>query len=72
MADGRRSENGGKHGHGKLRYPPCRRVAFCRFLIDVIRGYVRRPSIGLCRQTPDVWNQLSRLCDPDRCNCLVW
>jgi len=47
-------------------------VAFYRFPIDVIRGFVRRPSIGPCRQTPDVWNQLSHLCDPDRCNCLVW
>jgi len=47
-------------------------VAFYRFLIDVIRSFAKRPSIGLCRETPDVWNQLSHLCDPDRCNCLVW
>ncbi len=57
---------------GKLRYPSYRRVEFYRFLIDAIRSFARRPSVSLCRETPDVWSELSHLCDPDRCNCLVW
>ncbi|MEN6333910.1 MAG: spore photoproduct lyase family protein [Phycisphaerales bacterium] len=57
---------------GKLRYPAHRRVEFYRSLIKVIRSFAQRPSISLCRETPEVWSQLSHLCDPGRCNCLVW
>jgi len=57
---------------GKLRYPSPRRVEFCRFLIDVIRSLGSRMSIGLCRETPEVWSRLKHRCAPHQCNCLVW
>jgi spore photoproduct lyase len=57
---------------GKLRYPFGQRVEFYRFLIDVIRSFNGRMSIGLCRETPDVWSSLNRRCDPHQCNCLIW
>ena len=56
---------------GKLRYPLRQRVEFYRFLIDVIRSLNERMSVGLCRETPDVWSSLSHRCDPHQCNCLV-
>jgi hypothetical protein len=61
-----------KASDGKLRYPARRRIEFYRSLIDVIRSFARRSPISLCRETPDIWNELSHLCDPGRCNCLVW
>ncbi len=57
---------------GKLRYPVRQRVKFYRFLIDVIRSFNKRLSIGLCRETWDVWNSLNHRCNPNRCNCLIW
>ncbi len=57
---------------GKLRYPLQQRVEFYRFLIGVIRSFNERMSIGLCRETPDVWNSLNHSCDPRQCNCLIW
>ncbi len=86
MAGGKRTANGGQHGRGaglrdtglsekasdsKLRYPVHRRIEFYRCLIDMIRSFARRPSISLCRETSDVWNELNHLCDPDCCNCLA-
>jgi len=61
-----------KASDGKLRYPFRQRVEFYRFLIDVIRSFNERISIGLCRETPDVWSSLSHQCDPQQCNCLIW
>lgn len=57
---------------GKLRYPVRQRVKFYRFLIDVIRSFNERLSIGLCRETWDVWNSLNHQCNPNQCNCLMW
>jgi spore photoproduct lyase len=57
---------------GKLRYPWLRRVEFYRHLIDVIRSHRPRMSIGLCRETPDVWSDLNHCCDRHQCNCLIW
>jgi spore photoproduct lyase len=57
---------------GKLRYPFKQRLEFYRFLIDVIRAFHERPPIGLCRETPDIWNSLNHQCDPCQCNCLIW
>jgi spore photoproduct lyase len=57
---------------GKLRYPFAQRVEFYRFLIDVIRSFRTRMSLGLCRETPDVWSSLNHQCDPHQCNCLIW
>lgn len=61
-----------KASDGKLRYPFRRRVEFYRFLIDVIRSFRTRMSIGLCRETEDVWGSLKHCCDPHHCNCLIW
>ena len=56
---------------GKLRYPLRQRVEFYRFLIDLIRSFNGRMSVGLCRETQDVWSSLNHQCDPHQCNCLV-
>jgi spore photoproduct lyase len=61
-----------KASDGKLRYPLRQRVEFYRFLIDVIRSFNRRVSVGLCRETPEVWGSLSHQCNPRECNCLIW
>jgi len=68
----RRAGLSDKASDGKLRYPSPRRVEFYRFLIDVIRGLGSRTSIGLCRETPEVWDSLSHRCNPHQCNCLAW
>ncbi len=57
---------------GKLRCPLRQRLEFYRFLIEVIRGLNERLSIGLCRETPDIWNSLKHCCNAHQCNCLVW
>ena len=57
---------------GKLRYSSKQRIDFYRFLVDVIRACDTHVSIGLCRETADVWNDLHGLCDPGQCNCLIW
>lgn len=57
---------------GKLRYPPQERVKFYTFLIDTIRSFDRHVSIGLCRETRDIWNILKDRCKPQECNCVVW
>ncbi len=57
---------------GKLRYPLRCRAEFYRFLIDAIRSLNARMSIGLCRETPDVWSVLNHQCDRHQCNCLIW
>jgi spore photoproduct lyase len=57
---------------GKLRYLFRQRLEFYRFLTDVIRSLNERLSIGLCRETPDIWGSLNHRCDPHQCNCLIW
>jgi spore photoproduct lyase len=57
---------------GKLRYPFPRRLEFYRSLIDAIRSFNERLSIGLCRETPDIWSSLNHRCDRRQCNCLIW
>jgi spore photoproduct lyase len=57
---------------GKLRYPFRQRVEFYQFLIDAIRRFDARVSLGLCRETEEVWNSLKHECDPRQCNCLIW
>jgi spore photoproduct lyase len=57
---------------GKLRYSSRERVAFYRFVISTIRDLNKRVSIGLCRETPDIWSSLHDRCTPGRCNCLIW
>jgi len=61
-----------KASDGKLRYPFWQRVEFYRFLIDVVRSFNARLSIGLCRETPDIWSSLDHQCHPHQCNCLIW
>jgi len=57
---------------GKLRYPPKERLEFYTFLIDVIRSFDRSISIGLCRETPEIWNALRNRCELNKCNCVIW
>jgi len=57
---------------GKLRYPPQQRVEFYYFLIDTIRSFNKTVSIGLCRETPEIWSDLKDRCEPKKCNCIVW
>ena len=57
---------------GKLRYPPHERVKFYTFLIDIIRSFDKRCSIGLCRETPEIWHVFKDRCEPAKCNCVVW
>jgi spore photoproduct lyase len=56
----------------KLRYPPQQRVEFYNFLIDTIRSFNKTVSIGLCRETPEIWRAMKDRCDLKKCNCLVW
>jgi spore photoproduct lyase len=57
---------------GKHRYSLEQRVEFYRSLADMIRSSNKQTSIGLCRETPEVWDNLKRRCDPAQCNCLIW
>ncbi|MBL7154644.1 MAG: hypothetical protein ISS79_13100 [Phycisphaerae bacterium] len=57
---------------GKLRYPPSQRIEFYTFLADTIRSFDRNVSIGLCRETPNIWRNLRQLCNPRECNCVMW
>lgn len=57
---------------GKLRYPINQRVEFYSFLIDAIRGLDKDVSIGLCRETPEIWNIFKERCKPKKCNCIMW
>lgn len=57
---------------GKLRYPPQERINFYTFLIDMIRSFDKEVSIGLCRETREIWNIFKDRCEPKKCNCVVW
>ncbi|MBC8472096.1 MAG: hypothetical protein H8D56_21770 [Planctomycetes bacterium] len=57
---------------GKLRYQPKQRIEFYTFLIDTIRSFDKDVSISLCRETPEIWNNLKDRCEPKKCNCIVW
>ncbi len=57
---------------GKLRYQPKQRVEFYTFLIDNIRSFDKDVSISLCRETPEIWNNLKDRCEPKKCNCVIW
>lgn len=56
---------------GKLRYPPKQRVEFYTFLIDTIRSFDRDVSIGLCRETPEIWSIFKGRCESRKCNCVI-
>jgi spore photoproduct lyase len=57
---------------GKMRFEPQTRIQFYSFLTDVIRSFNKNASIGLCRETPDIWNALKDRCRINQCNCIVW
>jgi len=57
---------------GKLRLAPEQRVDFYSFLIDTIRNFNKDISIGLCRETPNVWSALKSRCEFKKCNCVIW
>jgi spore photoproduct lyase len=56
----------------KLRYPTQKRIEFYNFLVDQIRSFDKDVSIGLCRETPEVWNILKNRCESTKCNCIIW
>jgi spore photoproduct lyase len=56
----------------KLRYPTNQRFEFYSFLIDAIRSFDRKVSIGLCREAPEIWNIFKERCEPKKCNCVIW
>ncbi len=56
----------------KLRYPINQRVEFYSLLIDTICSFNSNVSIGLCRESPEIWNIFKERCEPKKCNCLVW
>ncbi|MBC8218795.1 MAG: hypothetical protein H8E73_10055 [Planctomycetes bacterium] len=58
--------------NGKLRYPAPKRIEFYTFLADTIRSFDGSVSIGLCRETPNIWRNLKQLCNPRQCNCVIW
>lgn len=57
---------------GKLRYAPKQRIEFYSFLIDSIRSFDKNFSIGLCRETPKIWNIFKDRCEFKKCNCVIW
>jgi spore photoproduct lyase len=57
---------------GKLRYPAKERIEFYTFLIDAIRSFDRNVSIGLCRETAEIWDIFKDRCAPRKCNCVIW
>ena len=57
---------------GKLRFLTDLRIEFYKFLINTIRSFNRDVSIGLCRETPQVWHALKSMVEPDKCNCVTW
>ena len=61
-----------KASDGKLRFATNLRIEFYRYLIDIIRSYNKTVSIGICRETPQVLNELEALIDLKKCNCVTW
>jgi len=57
---------------GKLRYPPEQHAEFYSFLIDTIRRFDKDVSIGLCRETPEIWSIFKDRCQQRKCNCVIW
>jgi DNA repair photolyase len=51
---------------GLARYPMAQRLDLYRQAIDVLRGLC---PIGLCEETPDVWNALGLDTAAKSCNC---
>lgn len=62
---------GGASDH-KLRYPPQDRIACYSHIIELIRNFNRSVSIGLCKESPEVWSALADHCDHGKCNCVTW
>jgi spore photoproduct lyase len=56
----------------KLRYSANQRVEFYSFLIDAIRSFDKNVSLGLCRETPEIWNIFKERCERKKCNCIIW
>jgi hypothetical protein len=56
----------------KLRYPLKQRVEFYTFIIDTIRSFDKSVSIGLCKETPEIWDILKNHCEFKKCNCVIW
>jgi spore photoproduct lyase len=56
----------------KYRYSPEQRAEFYQFVADAILAHDKHISIGLCRETTYIWDNLKHRCDPHKCNCLIW
>ncbi len=57
---------------GKVRFLSKQRIEFYNFLIDTIHSFDRNISIGLCRETPEIWNIFKDRCEHRKCNCINW
>ncbi len=53
-------------GKGLARYPREKRLAFYRQAIEALRGLC---PIGLCEETPDIWDALGLDKEAKSCNC---
>jgi len=61
-----------KASDGKLLFSTNLRIEFYKYLIDIIRSFNKKVSIGVCRETNQVLNELDSLIDLNKCNCITW
>jgi len=61
-----------KASDGKLRFTTNLRIEFYKYLIDIIRSFNKKVSIGICRETNQVLSELDGLIDLNKCNCITW
>jgi len=54
---------------GKLRYTLKQRIEFYRFLIDAILCYKKKVSIGICRESQEIYDSLNF--KTQLCNCIA-
>ena len=62
----------GKASDGKLRFKTNLRIEFYKYLIDIIRSFNKKVSMGICRETNLVLKELDGLIDLNKCNCVTW
>lgn len=56
---------------GRIRYRPEVRIEMYQHLIHLIRAQYPLMEIGLCLEEASVWQKLSGLVSPGRCNCVL-
>jgi spore photoproduct lyase len=57
-------------GDEKWRYKTENRIAFYRFLINVIQDCNPNIGISLCRESEEVWQTFKSVCSLHHCNCI--